>query len=133
MTTMQFEIRKSVPIPPAALRRRASVHPFPWDKMESGDSFVVPVSYWTEERGLSKESSTPERNRGRILGSFKTWRSASKRNDVRLLSRTQDTGDVEVWMVSTAGPSATSEEINEAAEEETQEPKAAKAKGGKKK
>lgn len=98
---MKFAIEKNVAIP-ADIRDTTSSHPFEWGKMVDGDSFVVPKTYWTEERGVTEEEFKVGKMKERIRIHFRNWQSKdkTKRTGIMLSLREEprDSGNIRVWL-----------------------------------
>lgn len=86
MSDFAFKIEKGIEVPAIVTRE---THPFPWDKMKAGESFAVPRSYWSEQRGQKDEDYKVGKARERIRAHFRGWqeKDSAKRSKFMVVMR----------------------------------------------
>lgn len=93
--SFKFKVERGVPVP-TGRGGRVSSHPFPWDELKPGDSFVVPRSYWVE-RGDKPQNYDPNKVRERIRANFRVWAGKDKARSRNVLAmHTAPNGDIQV-------------------------------------
>lgn len=75
----EFDIKYKQPVPVIVRRGGGGAgHIFPWDKMEAGAGFTVPLAFWQKERGFTDAVDLkPTKIKDRIRRSFYGWRDAA--------------------------------------------------------
>jgi hypothetical protein len=93
----QFKVERGVAVP-LGRGGRASSHPFPWDTLKPGDSFVVTKDYWIKERGEKPQHYDANKMRERIRANFRVWQEKdSARSKITLAMATlEPSGDIRV-------------------------------------
>jgi len=88
---------ENVPVP-VGRGGRASSHPFPWDTLKPGQSFVVRRDYWIKDRGVKPQDYDPSKMKERIRANFRVWQDKDKdRSKVTLAMATlEPSGDIRV-------------------------------------